>query len=267
MWTVGRRPSVCSSFERDPSRPRAILFIRIRLVVIRRIRYASRQMPALPDVPSTLRVAISGQFSNQPWLTRFFIAYAGTAPTSTQLGTFNAAVATAINSDLKGLMNIDTTVTLIDTIDLTSPTAAVAATVESIVGTRSGGVLPSEVSLVSSYKIARRYRGGHPRGYWPFGAQTDLSNARVWLSAFLTTVTTDLGAFFTAVEAAGWSGAGTLSQVNVSYYKGFVNVDGPTGRARAKSVINPDGPIVDVVTGFTAQPSIGTQRRRIGFVD
>lgn len=224
-------------------------------------------MPALPDVASVLRIAISGAVSSQPWLTRLYMQYGGAAPTTAQLNTFNGSIATELGSYIKPLLDVDTTITQIETVDLTSSTSAVSITAESITGTRSGVVLPAETSVVISGKISRRYRGGHPRNYWPMGVQGDLANRRAWGSSFLSTVSTDYGDFIAGVVAAVWSGGVSLALVNVGYYKGFTNVDGPTGRARAKSVLNPDGPTVDLITSTIPQPSVGTQRRRIGFVD
>jgi hypothetical protein len=76
-----------------------------------------------------------------------------------------------------------------------------------------------------------------------------------------------MNAFFAALEAAVWSGASSLAQVNVSYYKGFTVVTSPTtGRARNVPTLR-SAPVVDAVTAQAVRTSIGTQRRRIQFVD
>jgi hypothetical protein len=122
-------------------------------------------------------------------------------------------------------------------------------------------------SVVSSYTIQRRYRGGHPRGYWPFGVTTDLQNDVDWTAAFVTACNTGFSTFFTALFAAGWTGAGTLTQVNVSYYDGFTVVVSPTtGRARNVPTLRVS-PVQDTILIVACKVSIGTQRRRISFVD
>jgi hypothetical protein len=159
------------------------------------------------------------------------------------------------------------TLTQIESEDLTSATGAVDTSVESVVGSRAGSALPSSTSLVSSYTIARRYRGGHPRAYWPFGADSDLLSETQWTSAFPTACDTGINAYFAALVAAGWSGAGTLTHVNVSYYEGFTVVTNPiTGRARNVPTLRVS-PVVDLVTAVHSRSSIGTQRRRLGFID
>jgi hypothetical protein len=135
------------------------------------------------------------------------------------------------------------------------------------VGTASGATLPAQICTVISYRIARRYRGGHPRGYWPFGAQTGLVDAGHWTSGYASAVDTQIAAFFTAVQAAGWAGAGTLSHVSLSYFSGFTVITSPTtGRARNVPTVR-SSPLIDPVVTLKTQTSIGTQRRREAFVD
>lgn len=225
-------------------------------------------MPPLPPAPSVLRVALSGtQAVGDVWLTRFFLQYTGTAPTPTQLGTFDNAVSTAFSSDLKGHMDIDKTLTQIETIDLSSSTGAVAILPVSVVGTRSGAVNPPQICTVVSYKIARRYRGGHPRGYWPLGGNADLATANEWNTSYTAAVDTDMGTFFNALFASGWTGAGTISHVNVSYFSGFTVVTDPiTHRARNVPTLR-GTPLIDAVTTVQTRLLIGTQRRREAFID
>lgn len=223
-------------------------------------------MPALPDVPSVLRIQLTGTKGANPWLTRFFLQYGGTAPTNTQLATFNAALLTTYNTNIKPLADNVTALLQIQTQDLTSPTAAVSVSAVSSTGTRGATGLTSESAVVVSYKIGRRYRGGHSRGYWPWGVQGDTATEHSWLAASVTAFGTGYAAFQTALAAAGWAGAGTIAQVGVSYYQGFTNVAGPTGRMRPKSTIRGGGPVVDAVTSIQVQSFIGSQRRRIGFV-
>lgn len=223
-------------------------------------------MPPLPDVPSTLRVAISGSDAgNVDVATRFYIFYSGTAPTVTQLDAFCTSVASTWNTNLAGQSPTTFTLTGVEAIDLTSPTAAVGSAAVSHAGTRTGTALPLQDAAVISYTIARRYRGGHPRGYWRFGITTDLANSRTFNAANALSFQTNTAAFFAGVLADGWTGAGTLGQVNVSYYEGFHLVTPPSGRTRAVPTLRVGGPISDAVTGYVGRTSIGTQRRRIQF--
>lgn len=220
-------------------------------------------MPPLPNVANVIRVTLKIAPGATPLVqSRFFIKYTGTAPLNADLGTFNTAVSTAFGTNLKSLLDTGSVLEEVDSEDLTSNTAAVAATVVSVSGTRAGGEIPAEAAAVTSYAIARRYRGGHPRGYWPFGVTTDLASRRVWTGPFISAVNTGMAAFMTAVKAAGWTGAGVLSQVNVSYYQGFTVVTNPiTHRARNVPSLRAV-PVVDTVNSIVCQGRVGSQRRR-----
>lgn len=212
---------------------------------------------------------MSGIFTGTtvPWLNRFYIHYTGTAPTNAQLATFDAAVNTAWGTNMKPLMPLSGTMTQIESADLTSSTGAVDTSPFSVAGTRAGTNLPADQCLVSSYEIARRYRGGHPRAYWYFGVVADQASPLVWSTTFTNSCNTGINAFFTALVAAGWTGAGTLTHVNVSYYEGFTVFTNPiTGRARNVPTVR-GTPLVDTVTSVASKTSIGSQRRRIAFVD
>lgn len=225
-------------------------------------------MPALPDAPGCLRCALSGTIdtSNQ-WLTRFYVHYSGTAPATADLATFIGAIASTYTTNIKPLHVGLVELTQIEVIDLSSPTSAVGVSSEAISGSKTGTSIGAGVAMVTSYEIARRYRGGHPRGYWPWGGTGDLSGNNAWSSSFLTTCTTAITSFYTAVLAAGWTGAGTLTHVNVSYYEGFSVVTNPiTGRARNVPTLR-TAPVTDNVTSVVCRSSLGSQRRRNAFID
>lgn len=201
------------------------------------------------------------------FLTRHYIQYTGTAPTNSQLVTFNGAVASALSSDVKSLWEADAECFQIETIDLTSPTAATATTAETIQGTRSSPYVAAGSCMVTSYEIGRRYRGGHPRGYWPPGVGSDLTNPNNWSTTYTGLCVTGYNAYFAALIAAGWSGAGTLTHVNVSYYEGFTVITNPiTGRARNVPTLRVT-PVVDAITSLIVRSTVGSQRRRAAFVD
>lgn len=202
-----------------------------------------------------------------PALTRHFIQYSGTAPTDAQLATFDAAVVSAYTSHVVPVVSEFDYLTQVETVDLSSATSAVDTTAASVAGSLTGTTLPAEVAGVQSYEIARRYRGGHPRGYWRVGDVTKIGGGRQWASSFVTSAESALNAYFTALLAAGWTGAGTLTHVNVSYYAGFTVVTSPTtGRARNVPKLR-SSPVVDLVNSTTFRSSYGTQRRRVEFVD
>lgn len=195
-------------------------------------------------------------------ISRFFVKYSGTAPTQAQLVTLCGSVITAWTNDLKSLANGECELTGVTIEDLSSSTAAVASVGAAVSGTLAGGNLSGGTALVVSYEISRRYRGGHPRGYWPFGSSTTLNDAQDWTTGYVTSATSGFQAFFAAVLAAVWTGGGTLTQVNVSYFSGFTVVTNPiTHRARNVPTLR-GTPVVDTVNSLIVRGHPGSQRRR-----
>jgi len=219
-------------------------------------------------VPKVLRVAIAGATTpSLPWLTRFFVQYAGTAPTPSQAQTYATTVGFAYQSRLLTLLSAADSQTLVTVTDLSSDTGAFGEDTSVRVGTRTGTDLPAQIALVCSYAILRRYRGGHPRGYWRFGVEADTPDAQGWASTFITTVQNDLGLFFQDVLGTPWTGGGPLTQVNVSYFQGYdpPTIDPVTNFAKNNPKRRSGGPIVDQVVSRTVRSDLGTQRRRVNF--
>ena len=222
-------------------------------------------MPALPSVPSTLKVDLNYTVGiDITALTRFFISFTGSSPTTAELDTFCAAVNTAWAAQLKANTDESTTLDTTMATDLTSPVSFSGSATSGVAGTLAGTALAGESCFVCTYDILRRYRGGHARGYWRMGTQSDLLNPQQWSSAFTSYTQGVIAAFFAAILAAGWAGAGTLTQSQISYHEGFTVIINPiTGRARNVPKVRASA-LVDTVTGYTGRQRIGSQRRRLG---
>ena len=221
-------------------------------------------LPPLPAAASVLRTALVGTLGGDTnVVNRFFTSYGGTAGTNATANTFCASVATAWNTNLAPLFPSDYTLTRVDTEDLTSATSPVGTSATSHVGTRSGNALAAGQAAVVRNHISRRYRGGHPRTYLSCFTNTDLQTAQTWAASSMSSLATAWAAFMAAVATAAntYGGGGGSQHCNVSYYSGFTNVTGPTGRARAKSTVRSSS-VIDLVVNYTINPHVGSQRRR-----
>lgn len=221
-------------------------------------------MPALPSVPKVIRVVLVHSYGiDLGVITRFYVQYTGTAPTSANLTSWGTAIGSAWNTNMAPQHNAIVHLTNIEMTDLSSSTSAQATVNVSYVGTLAGNQLPADTCVVTSYTITRRYRGGKPRGYWPGGSTGVLATPQSWTAAYATAFDAALQAFQVAIFAAPWSGSGTLAQVNVSYYQGHTAVQDPiTLRWRNVPVLRTT-PLVDVVLAHTSRQRIGSQRRRL----
>lgn len=222
-------------------------------------------MPPLPVVANVIEVQMRATLgADLDVLSRIYWQYSGTAPTDAQLNTMATAVATAWSSDLAALCYTDIALTEVVCTDLTSATAARGIWSGSHAGTSSGTMLPAGVAFNIGFSIARRYRGGKPKVFMPFGVAGDLQTAQTWTSAFATAVATAWGNFTTAVGSAIAWGATSEGQVSVSYFSGFTSVQNPiTKRYRnvptVRSSVTPDA-----VIGAVYQTRVASQRRRNG---
>lgn len=221
-------------------------------------------MPPLPDIAGVVRLEL--QFSNVGGdldvKNRSFWEYSGGPATDAQIVTWLDAVSGGFTGHCVGLMGDQWELIGLEGTDLSSPTAAAGAIAASATGDRAGGALPVGTATLVNYLVARRYRGGKPRGYLPFGLDSDLSSPRVWSSAFLAAVLSDWGSFLGVIEAAAIAGGANNQQVNISYYSGFTAVENPlTGRYRNVPKLRV-APVTDIVTGFSVNPILGSQRKR-----
>lgn len=145
--------------------------------------------------------------------------------------------------------------------DLSTSSGLVGTNASAHAGTRTGTANPVQVCTLIDYKIGRRYRGGKPRGYWPFGISSDIVTENVWSATFQTLVNTQFGV---AVNAMTGSSTGTniVQHVSVSYYQGFTVYNGAGGRPKTRATLRAN-PVVDPVTTHAVNGFLGTQRRRV----
>lgn len=220
-------------------------------------------MPALPNVPSVIRIDHFfkiGEDLNAKC--RLFVSYTGTAPTSAMLTTAAASAETSFGTNVCPEMSTDRSLVELKMTDLTTATSGVGLWTGSQPGTAAGALLPASACLLESMTIARRYRGGHPRVYWPFGTQSALSDAQTWTAGFTGSVATALTNYRTTVLGLTWAGGGVSAEVNVSYYSGFTTHTGTTGRYRNVATVRL-APLIDTVVGHVYRGGVAQQRKRL----
>jgi hypothetical protein len=219
-------------------------------------------MPVLPPVPKTVRVdfhmALTGQSNVQ---CRVFFSYAG-ALSQTDANTWTTTIRSAWGSNI--MNHLSNACSLVSTVltDLTSTSAAQSVDGTSVVGGAALAAVPNGVALVIKHKIARRYRGGHPKLYLPGMTAANLLTSNQWGSAAITQELSDFNAFITAALTAP-AGVGAVTHVSVPYFKGFTAVTNPiTHRVRNVPNLAPGTPVPDVVISNSVNPIPASQRRR-----
>lgn len=219
-------------------------------------------MPALPPVPQVLQVLLhQGIGSDEEAITKLHFKYTGGPPDNAALNAVASDITSLYTSHLAALAPTNGGLLGVTVTDLTSSTSAQGSDATLVNGTRTGGDLSSATAVLVNYGIARRYRGGKPRSYFPFFTATDMSAVTAWVSGSVTAAQTGVSAFLTAIEALTSGSTALGSQVNVSYFEGFTTFTTPSGRVKNLSKVRTT-PVVDSIVSVSVNPKPASQRRR-----
>jgi hypothetical protein len=132
--------------------------------------------------------------------------------------------------------------------DLASDTGASGEYAFNLAGTAEDAGTVASACVLASWSILRRYRGGHPRSYFPALAYGALENPGQWDSGVVADFTIAIAAL-NDILASATSGTTNLSQQCIVSYV----------LANAYRDTNVTFP----VTGGTVSNRIRTQRRRL----
>jgi len=222
-------------------------------------------MPAYPPVPNVLRVDLHWAIGGDPLAdTRLHFKYSGGPPAVADVTAFATDSNSAAVAQLVALLAADRSFLGTKVTDLSSDTGAQGEVAVSDPGTLTGtGLAPGSSALVN-YPIDRRYRGGKPRSYFPFGDNTKLATTGLWLATWVTDFENAVNAYINLMNGKSSGSTSITTLVNVSYYKGFTSVQNPvTMRWRNIPTLRAT-PVVDDVAPSSALGSVvvGSQRRR-----
>lgn len=193
---------------------------------------------------------------------RFYLSYSGSRPSAPNCVTLAGDIQAAAATNLGPLISTAIAMDEIDVLDIQDSSGASGQNTTTWNGTRSGSATPVQVCTGVEYNIARRYRGGKPRGYWPFGTTSDYASGSSWSPGFVSASNAGMLAFFTAVNGLSVGSMGTLQHVNLSFYKGYVNIENPDSRAFSRPTYRSPNAIHDNVSGYSTKTILSSQRRR-----
>jgi len=222
-------------------------------------------MPVLPDHPGVLRVeSLFTVGADANVRCRLHFLYTGSAPTNATCVTIATDIYGFGVTDLVPMLADENNWAGVKVTDLTSPSSGVGEYLTDTAGTRGAGdSLPAEVCVLDNHGITRRYRGGKPRAYWPFGIGSDLTSPSAWSAGAISAFGTARNNYIISIE--GLSVAGTVlgSAVSISDYSGFSTV-GPDleGRFRYPPKVRSVAIAPDLITLYGINPKPGSQRRR-----
>jgi hypothetical protein len=218
-------------------------------------------MPVLPPVAKVVRIDFHATYGSDTNVSnRLFFQYAGALSAADAQTWLNSIVTDWLADWVTNLVTAyqHTSAALTD---LTSSTAAQVFNSTSQTGINAVQGVSAGTAAVVRHKIARRYRGGHPRSYFTgFGIANQVT-PNTWSAGFITSFTGFFNTFTGHVATHAPVAVGAVTFVNVSYFSGFTNHTFPSGRIKPVPTLRVT-PIVDPVLSITVNPKLASQRRR-----
>jgi hypothetical protein len=220
-------------------------------------------MTPLPVVPNVIEIGLHWTIDEDSNSVTKLHYHTPTAnPSAADLQALAGSLQTNAVTPITNLCSNHVKLSQISCTELGSGLQNVGSVAPNATGQHSGGFLPANAAMLVNYQIGRRYRGGKPRSYFPFGSTVDLTDAQSWNLAGSTNWPNVLTTMFSAIKGAT-GGAITLDQqVSVSYYSGQLLAQNHRGETVYVSQRR-QTPLVDNILGFKVSPKIASQRRRM----
>lgn len=197
------------------------------------------------------------------WNNIFHVYFGNSGFSQAQLDTFRDQFEAAYKNNLLSHQANSVVVTQCIVTDLTTSSSLTSAKLNyNDAGGGGASASSADDAIVIGWRIARRYRGGHPRSYLPGPLSGQYADTQHFAGGYVTSLSTDAAGFIAAVNALVLNG-GTIQLVNVSYFKGFTNVTKPSGRQVSRPSLRPT-PVVDIITAAHVDRRICGQSRRLG---
>lgn len=219
-------------------------------------------MATLPNVPGVMtvdhRFTLSGDTNAN---TKLHFTYTGGPPSTAQLNSLAAAIEGFFATNIQPILGNDRALNEIWVQDLSDMTKPLGLWTGTLTGSSTPGY-PASICAVAKYTIARRYRGGHPRGYWPLGRGADAANLGNWTTTGANAMATALNNYITAIKGSTAGGVTITNQCSVGYYQGSTAYTTASGKTKYRANLLAT-PHVDVVTNVSVNTKMGSQRRRL----
>lgn len=206
-------------------------------------------MPPLPVVPSVVKIIVKQSLASVS-VYNVLHAYesSGSFWTTIDMQALANAVRSSWVTNVLPLQHSALTLGDVQVVDLSSETGGEATATGTSLGTAAGAASPANACVCWSWKISRRYRGGHPRTYIAGLATGNVLNANSITPTHRTAHATAAAALRTAINAVSTT-TGNAQLCTVHYR-----------RANAQLAI----PLVSVINSVSVDDRIDSQRRRLG---
>jgi len=203
----------------------------------------------LPPLPGLAKIIVKQTLASVNVFNVFHaISQGGVTWTSTEATNMATAIRSAWVTNLIPLQSTGLTLTDVTVIDLSTDSGVEGSATGSTPGTVVAQALPASAAICWSWKISKRYRGGHPRTYIAGLTGTDLSNANTVSAARVTSHTNAANAIKTAIQ--GVIVGGNAAYMVVPHY--------------VKNKVQLPVPDFSYINSVAVDTRVDSQRRRLG---
>ena len=214
-------------------------------------------------VPGVASSVLKGMIGSNPWAVTHHWKFANvTAPwVQADMDLLASTIYTQWVAHLQSITGSNVNVTEVDTIDLTNSSGVGSQYTHTPTSGSTGSVIePSSMSVVVQNKIPARYRGGHPRTYWPFYGTPDMINEYQWSAPKTVAAQNAVAAWVGSIASTSFAGGITTLQHVVPRFS-YTYTNDPVHHKYTKQR---SGLLaVYVVSGYLAAQKVGNQRRRL----
>ena len=206
-------------------------------------------MPALPPALGIAKITIKQTLAgvNVYNVLHAYMNNNASVPQS-ELDSLASTVRSAWVTNVLPLQSSALSLSDVQVVDLSTDVGLGSVASGNNVGALASQAASANACVCWSWKIANRYRGGHPRTYIAGLVTSNTSNANTLTATHRTAHATAAAAIRTAINGVSANG-GTALMCAVSYYK--------------DKALRPAG-IAYVFTGVSVDDRIDSQRRRLG---
>jgi len=208
-------------------------------------------MPARPPIANVIKVEYLWTQSGAPAANVLHLGYSSAPPSSTDLGSLANSFAALWSVNVPLMSTYCPPNTILDEVvctDLSSDSSAIGSYVDGSAGSSVGQPLSAGSAFLVNWLITRRYRGGHPRTYWPAWTSNLIQTSTAWYAGTVSEMAEKMTALRSLVEHQTIGALTTTTLGAVSYY---------TGNSPRVA------PIFESFVGFRVNGLVATQRRRI----
>lgn len=205
-------------------------------------------MAPLPAVAGVVKCEFEFSLGSNFGAVIMHTAYSSDPPSSADLSSAVYGMANAFSDTVMGNFNGDVVFNQLVMTDLSSDTAASESAPQGVQGGESSGTVPASACVMTSYPVGMRYRGGHPRSYWPALGGGSLDTPGTWHASNIADFQGNFQTFFDNWVNSLYGSLQFTTWVCVRYLSGG-------------AVLVP--PLVLPLNSFNISNVIRSQRRRL----